>query len=140
MKNDERVSADVRAAQGIGYTIFWFGIFALLLYRWFYLNQSLADTLDVFLVWIAASLAQFFYLASKGISITYPVVTNRKEELYYVFLAPFAVGLCSAALVYFRRGADLNRVLGGFAGGAFGSFLLFVVYKAIVHCWEKTNT
>ena len=63
MKHDERISAEVRIARGVGYTVFWFGIFAVLLYRWFYLSQSLTDTFDIFLVWILASLVQFFVLA-----------------------------------------------------------------------------
>ena len=88
MKNDERVNSDVKIAKSIGYTIFWFGIFIVLLYRWFILNQTLMDTLDFFLVWFIASLAQFFTLAIKGIPMTYPVPMNKKEQIYYVFLIP----------------------------------------------------
>jgi len=139
MKHDERTSAEVRAAQGIGYTVFWFGIFAVLLYRWLYLNQSLAETLDVFMVWILASLVQFFVLASKGIPITYPVVANRKEEVYFLLLAPLAAGFLSAILVYIRGGPNTVRVLGGFAGGGLGSLILFIAYRTIVHSWERRN-
>ncbi|QUH24477.1 hypothetical protein [Serpentinicella alkaliphila] len=140
MKNDERVNADVKIAKSIGYTIFWFGIFAVILYRWFILNQTLMDTLDFFLVWFIASLAQFFALAIKGIPITYPVTMNKKEQLYFVFLVPLSTGILSALIVFFKIGSDIRRLLCGFTVSFFGTLFLFFLYRIILHMWEKRNT
>ncbi|MBS4539481.1 hypothetical protein GOQ27_13480 [Clostridium sp. D2Q-11] len=140
MKNDERVNADVKIAKSIGYTIFWFGIFAVLLYRWFVLDQTLMDTLDFFLVWFIASLAQFFALAIKGIPITYPVSMNKKEQRYFVFLVPLLTGILSAIIVFSKIGMDIKRILGGFTVTFFGTLFLFFLYKIIIHLWEKSNT
>jgi len=140
MKNDERVNADVKIAKSIGYTILWFGIFAVLLYRWFVLNQTLMDTLDFFLVWFIASLTQFFALAIKGIPITYPVSMNKKEQRYFVFLVPLLTGILSAISVFSRIGMDIRRILGGFTVTFLGTLFLFFLYKIILHVWEKRNT
>jgi len=139
MKNDERVSSDVKIAKSIGYTIFWFGIFAVLLYRWFILNQTLIDTLDFFLVWFIASLAQFITLAIKGIPITYPVSTNKKEQRYFVFLLPLLTGILSAIVIFFKIGTEVNRILGGFTVTFFATLFLFFIYKIIIYIWEKRN-
>ena len=139
MKNDERVSADVKIAKSIGYTIFWFGIFIVLLYRWFILNQTLMDTLDFFLVWFIASLAQFFTLAIKGIPITYPVSTRKIEQRYFVFLLPLLTGILSGIVIFFKIGAEINHILGGFAGAFFATLFLFFIYKIIIYIWEKRN-
>ena len=137
---DERVSSDIKKAHSIGYTIFWFGIFAVLLYRWYYLSQTLWETLDIFAIWLVASITQFFTLALKGIPITYPVKTNRKEELYFLIFAPILTGTLSALLLVFREGVELSRIIGGFAASAIGTLLLFMVYKVINYIWEKRNT
>ena len=140
MKNDERVNAEINIAKSIGYTIFWFGIFAVLLYRWFILNQSLMDTLDFFLVWLLASLAQFITLAVKGIPMTYPVPMSYKEQRYFVFFIPLLTGILSASLVLLRIGLDFRRMLGGFLVSFFGTLVLFLLYKTILFLWEKRNT
>lgn len=140
MKNDERVNADVKIAKSIGYTIFGFGIFAVLLYRWFVLNQTFMDTFDFFLVWFIASLAQFFALAIKGIPITYPVSMNKKEQLYFVFLVPLLTGILSAIIIFSKVGMELSRILGGFTVSFFGTLFLFFLYKIILNLWEKRNT
>lgn len=140
MKNDERVIADVKIAKSFGYTIFWFGIFAVLMYRWFVLNQTLMDTLDFFLVWFVASLAQFFALAIKGIPITYPVSMNQKKQLYFVFIVPLLTGTLSAIAVFLRIGIDFRRILGGFTVSFFATLVLFSLYKIIFYFWEKRNT
>lgn len=140
MKNDERVSSDVKIAKSIGYRIFWIGIFAVLLYRWFVLNQTLMDTLDFFLVWFIASLAQFFALAIKGIPITYPVSMSKKEQRYFIFLVPLLTGILSAISVFLKIGMDIRRILGGFTVTCFGTLFLFFLYKIIIHLWEKRNT
>ncbi|TYQ17943.1 UNVERIFIED_CONTAM: hypothetical protein Cloal_0336 [Acetivibrio alkalicellulosi] len=141
MKGDERINVDVKTSKSIGYTIFWFGIFTVLLYRWFYLNQTLIDTLDIFIVWIIASLVQFFTLATKGIPITYPFSMNKKEDRYFVFLVPLFSGILSAVILYFfKEGVEYWRILGGFIVGFLGTLLLFVLYKIIIYLWEKINT
>ncbi|SMP71676.1 hypothetical protein [Anoxynatronum buryatiense] len=137
MMNDERVMADVKVAKSVSYIIFWFGIFAVLLYRWFVLHQTLMDTLDFFLVWLSASLAQFFILAAKGIPITYPVTLKRKGQQFYVFLVPLLTGVLTSLLVFIRVGLDLRRMLGGFAGSFLATLFLFVAYWLIVQAWEK---
>ncbi|PKM68656.1 MAG: hypothetical protein CVU95_03380 [Firmicutes bacterium HGW-Firmicutes-2] len=139
MKNDERVNADVKVAKSFGYTIFWFGIFAVLLYRWFVLNQTLMDTLDFFLVWLIASIAQFFALAIKGIPITYPVSMNKKEHLNFVVLVPLLTGILSAIIVFAKIGMDYRRILGGFTVSFLGTLFLFFLYKFILYLWEKRN-
>ena len=140
MKSDERVNADVKIAKSFGYTIFWFGIFAVLLYRWFVLNQTLKETMDFFLVWFIASLAQFFALANKGIPMTYPVSMNKKEQRYFVFLVPLLTGILTAISVFLRIGMDIRRILGGFTVSFFGTLFLFFLYKIIIYLWEKRNT
>lgn len=138
MNHDERIHTDVKKSKSLGYSVFWFGIFALLLYRWFHLNQSLMEVLDVFLVWMAASLAQFFTLATKGIPITYPITANKKEQLYFVFLFPFATGTLTAIILYFLKDdVPYNRILGGFAGAFLGTLVLFLIYSVIIYFWEK---
>ncbi|MCW3489492.1 hypothetical protein [Dethiobacter alkaliphilus] len=140
MKNDERVNADAQIAKSIGYTIFWFGIFLVLLYRWFVLNQTFMDTLDFFLVWFIASLVQFFTLASKGIPITYPVAMNDKEQRNFVFLVPLLAGILTAISVFLRIGMDIRSILGGFTVSFFATLFLFILYKIILYLWEKRNT
>lgn len=140
MKNDERVSADVRIGKSIAYSVFWFGILAVLLYRWFILGQSLQETLDFFIVWLIASLVQFFVLAIKGIPITYPVSTSRKEQLYFVVLVPLLTGVITAVIVYLRAGMEPRRIFGGFAVSFSVTLFLFFLYKIIFYLWEKKNT
>jgi hypothetical protein len=140
MKNDERIHSDVKTTKSIGYMFFWIGIFGVLLYRWFVLNESFLDTLDFFLVWFLASLVQFFALAFKGIPITYPVAMDNKEQLYYLFLVPLFTGVLVAIIVYLRIGMDVRRIFYGCILTFFITFLLFIVYRYIVALWEKRNT
>ncbi|WP_017472055.1 hypothetical protein [Amphibacillus jilinensis] len=140
MKTDERVNSEVKVAKSIGYSIFWFGIFIVLLYRWFVLNQTLMETLDFFLVWFVASLVHFFALASKGIPITYPVSMSKREQLYFLILVPLLTGVLSVITVFLRVGMDIKRILGGFTVSFLGMFVLFLLYKFILYSWEKRNT
>lgn len=140
MKNDERIAIDEKRAKSIGYTILWVGIFAVLLYRWFVLNQTLMDTLDFFLVWLIASIVSFLALAIKGIPLTYPVSMNKKEQLYYIFLVPLLTGILSAIVVFLNEGMEFRIILGGFIGSFLGTLFLFFLYKIILHLWEKRNT
>ena len=138
MKNYERVNIDANAAKSIGYTIFWFGIFASLLYRWFYLNETLMSTLNIFVVWIIASLVQFFILAAKGIPITYPVAMTKKEQLYFVFLVPLFSGFVAAmVLLFFKQVRNFNHLSNAFGKGYLFALLIFILYKAILYFWEK---
>lgn len=139
MKNDERVITDVRIGKSIAYSVFWFGILAVLLYRWFILGQSLQETLDFFIIWLIASLVQFFVLAIKGIPITYPVSTSRKEQLYFVILVPLLTGVITAVIVFLRTGWDLRRIFGGFTVSFSVTLFLFFLYKIIFYLWEKKN-
>ena len=141
MKNDERVNKDVHAAKGIGYTIFWFGIFALLLYRWFYLNETFMSTLDIFVVWIIASLAKFFFLAAKGVPVAYPVPMNKKEQLYFVFLVPLFAGFVTVMiLLFFKQVRDFGHLSDAFGKGYLFTLLIFILYKTILYFWEKRYT
>lgn len=139
MENDERIMGEVKVVKSIGYTIFWFGIFAVLLYRWFILNQTLMETLDFFLVWFIASVVQFLGLAIKGIPITYPISMNPKEQMYFVFLVPLLAGVFSAIIVFSKIGLNIKRILGGFTGSFLGALFLFSLYKIIFYLWEKRN-
>ncbi|SFH66691.1 hypothetical protein SAMN05192551_10275 [Tindallia magadiensis] len=138
MRNDERIENDVKQANSLGYSVFWFGIFGALLVRWFYLGQSLVEVLDVFAIWLIASMAQFFSLATRGIPITYPFASSQKEQKYFILLFPLATGIMTAMiLTFFKEDVGYKRVLGGFAGAFMATFILFVIYSAIVHYWEK---
>lgn len=138
MKNDERINIDVNASKSIGYTIFWFGIFALLLYRWFYLDETLMSTLDIFVVWIIASLAQFFTLATKGVPVAYPVLMNKKEHLYFVFLVPLLSGFVTVVvLFFFKQVRDFSHLVDAFGKGYLITLLIFILYKIILYFWEK---
>lgn len=139
MKNDERITSDVKQAKSIGYMILWYGIFIVLLYRWFILNQTLMETLDFFIVWFIASLSQFFTLAIKGIPMSYPVYMNKKEQLYFVFLAPLLIGTLSAILIILRVGIESKTILGGFLLSYFVTTFLFFLYRSILELWEKRN-
>ncbi len=141
MKNDERVNIDVNAAKSIGYTIFWFGIFVLLLYRWFYLNETFMSTLDIFVVWIIASLAQFFILAAKGVPVAYPVSMNKKEQLYFVFLVPLFSGFATAViLLFFKQVRDFGHLSNAFGKGYLCTLFIYILYKTILYFWEKRYT
>ncbi|UNC90822.1 hypothetical protein [Candidatus Contubernalis alkaliaceticus] len=140
MENDERINMDVKKAKSLGYTIFWFGIFASLLYRWFYVNETLMNTLDIFLVWVIASLVQFFTLAVSGIPITYPVSMNQKEQLYFILLVPLFSGLLAVMISFFFKLVDgFNYLLLVFGRAYFSTLFLFIFYKTILYFWERKN-
>lgn len=140
MKNDERMNSDVKSAKSIGYTIFWMGVFIVLLYRWFVLSESFLDTIDFFLVWFFASGVHFFTLAIKGIPLTYPISMDKREQVYFLFLVPLISATLVAISVFLRIGMDVKRMMGGFVITFLMTLLLFVVYKWIVELWEKRNT
>ncbi|TVP94567.1 MAG: hypothetical protein EA374_06630 [Acholeplasmatales bacterium] len=141
MKKDERLNASVKVANSLGYVLFWYGIFAVLLYRWFILDLTLIETIDIFLVWIVASLVQFMALASKGIPITYPIDTTRKEQKYFTFLLPIVAGALSVIILWvFREVTEVRRLLGGFFLTGFATLTLLIIYRIIVHYWEQKNT
>ena len=141
MKKDERIEFDIKTAESIGYKIFWVGILALFLFRRFYLNQTFMDTFDIFIIWFIASIFRLITFSTKGIPITYPVSMNKKEQLYFIILVPLFSGFLSAIILFFfTQGISFRRILGGFAGGFLGTLFLFLLYKLIIHFWEKKNT
>ncbi len=142
MRNeDERVNVDICKAKSLGYTIFWYGVFALLLFRWFVMGQTLVETIDVFSVWLLASITQFLAMAAKGVPVSYPVAMTKREQLYFVFVVPLVSGLAVVGLLFFlRQVVDPRHLLGGFAGGFFGTLVIFLLYKTILFYWEKRYT
>lgn len=141
MRKDERLNLSVKVANSLGYVIFWYGIFAVLLYRWFFLDQTFIETLDLFIVWIVASLIQFITLALKGIPMTYPIDMTKKEQKYYTLFVPLFAGTLSVCILFFIRNVtELNRLLGGFLLSAFGTLVMLTLYKTILYYWEKKNT
>jgi hypothetical protein len=139
MKKDERVIADVNIAKSVGYMVFWIGIFIVLLYRWFMLEQTFLETFDFFFIWFVASLVQFFTLALKGIPITYPISMSSKEQYYYVFIVPLLTGVLTSAAVILKVGIDLQRIILGFVVSFVTTILLFLLYRVVLSIWEKRN-
>lgn len=141
MRKDERVNASVNSANSLGYRVFWYGGFAVLLYRWFVLEATLLETIDMFAVWVIASVVQFVSLALKGVPMTYPVSTTKKEKGYYLFITPLAAGVLSVLiLVFVRDVTEVRRLLGGFLLSGLGTFVMLSIYAIIATYWERKNT
>ena len=139
-KKDERLESNVQLAKSLGYTVFWYGTFAVLLYRWFFLDQTIIETIDFFLVWIVASMAQFIISAIKGTPLSYPIAMSKKDQQYsMVFISLFAGALSVIILLVFREVSELRRLVGGFLLSSFGTLTLLSVYRIIVYLWEKKN-
>lgn len=137
---DERVISEINKAKSYGYRIMWFGLFGILLYRWFVLEQSLIETLDIFLVWFIASMFDFFILAIKGVPMTYPVSINKKEQSIFLILFPLVPAFISIILLLIRDSIDsFEQGLFLFIRTYFIVFGMFLVYKIIVYFWEKKN-
>ncbi len=138
MKHDERIVTDIQRAESIGFKILRWGIFAVLLYRWFFLGETLAGTLDIFIVWLVASLAEFIIMATRGIPISYPVALTKREQLIFIFTVPLAAAFLPIIIML------INQSLEGFTQALWvylRTYLILVVlfsgYKAIVNRWEK---
>ena len=137
---DERIHADVLKTNSISYRIIWIGLFVVLLYRWFILKEGLAETGDIFIVWILASIINFLMLAIRGIPPHYPASLGKKEELILLFTIPAASGILSVILTAIR--GELTRFIQALT--IFGLvyvvlFIMFALYGLLVHLWEKRN-
>ena len=138
MQYDERITNDLLSAKRLAYTVFWFGVFGVLLYRWFVTGQSLRETIDIFIVWIGASMVHFFFLASKGVPLFYPVSVSRHEQRGLILGIPLLTMALTAVLVFLRGGSWIQSLVGG--GLAFVmTALLYGVYQAVLAWWEHRN-
>lgn len=136
MKQDERVKHEIQLVRSVGYTLFWFGTFAILLYRWFYLEQPLVETLDFFLLWIAVSILIFVLFAYRGVPMHYPVILSKKEQRWVIPTVSLFSGVAAAILLTILK-AELRRiVIGGGLAFVFTLFI-FLVYHLILAVWEK---
>jgi hypothetical protein len=140
MQKDERIAADVQWAQSAGYKILQWGIFAVLLYQWFYLGLNLGQTLPVFAVWAVASLTEFILLAVRGVPIAYPVSLTRKEQFIYIVSVPVLTGLLPLIVLHVTGSLQgFSHALGIFFRTSFVVLVLFSGYRGIVSFWEKRN-
>ena len=140
MRKDERISADVNIANSTGYRLFWLGIFGVLIYRWFILDQSLTETLDIFIVWLFVSIVQFLMMALRGVPVTYPVEASSKEQYLFFGLLPLFTGFLTVGVLYFLRDVNEQHVLvGGFLGASLATLFLLALYKGFLYLWERRN-
>lgn len=138
MKYDERIMQDVLAAKRVAYTIFWFGLFGILLFRWFVNGQSLAETIDIFIVWIIASFVHFFLIASKGVPMFYPFSATKREQRTMTIAIPILTMILTAGLVFIRGGNWTQIVVGGAFAFLITAFL-YGAYHVILTWWERRN-
>lgn len=136
MKQDERVKQDIYLVRSIGYTILWFGTFGILLYRWFYLNQPLAETLDFFLLWITVSILAFVLLAYRGVPMHYPVILSKKEQRWVIPVVSLFAGIASTILLIIREAESKTILVGGVLSSVFTLFI-FLIYYMVLYLWEK---
>ncbi len=138
MKNDERITTDKQRIESVGFKILRWGIFAVLLYRWFFLGETLGNTLDIFIVWLAASLVEFILLATRGIPITYPVILTKKEQLMFIIIAPLVASFLPIVIMLITQSIEgFKHALGIYVRTFLILLVLFSGYKAIVYRWEK---
>lgn len=136
MKQDERVKQDIYLVRSIGYTILWFGTFGILLYRWFYLNQPLTETLDFFLLWITVSILAFVLLAYRGVPMHYPVILSKKEQRWVIPVVSLFAGIASTILLIIREAESKTILVGGVLSSVFTLFI-FLIYYMVLYLWEK---
>lgn len=140
MITDERLKQENRLIESIICHVLKWGLFAVLLFRWTLLGQSLIETLDLFLLWAGAGLAEFFLMALRGIPLTYPVDLSRREQILFLGIAPLASGAIAVGSLF-----PLGVYRGGFhALGVFGVtgiavLILFCLYISITRLWEKRH-
>ncbi len=63
---DERIQAVVHQSQAMGFSILYFGMLAIFLFRMVYLKQSVRDFGDFALVWLIAGLSPSLLTAMRG--------------------------------------------------------------------------
>jgi voltage-gated potassium channel Kch len=137
---DERVISEINKAKSFAYRIIWFGLFGILLYRWFALDQTLLETLDIFLVWFTASMFEFFIMAVKGLPLTYPVNLNKNERVIFLFGFPIIPGIIAILILLITKNIE------SFKSGLFVFlrtylivFAMYLIYIIILYFWEKKN-
>ncbi|SIQ41529.1 hypothetical protein SAMN05920897_108120 [Alkalispirochaeta americana] len=140
MITDERLNQENRQVESIICHVLKWGLFALLLYRWILLRQNLLETLDLFLLWAGSGLAEFFLMASRGIPLTYPVQTSRREQIFFLGVAPLAAAAIAVASL-FPLGAyqGILHSLGIFGVTYLIVVILFSSYVSITRLWEKRH-
>ncbi len=136
MRNDERLIQTLQAIKTIGYNVFWFGLFAILLFRWFYLDQSLMETIDVFILWIGSSMITFLLSASRGIPMSYPINITKKERKLMILAVSLSSAILSAVLVTIIDG-EIRRIIVAFALTFLITVSIFLIYYGIHSLWEK---
>ena len=92
-ERDERIDSEVRRVEGKAFVLLKWGVFAVLVVRWFILGQTLAETWDFFAVWVGASLFEYFMYALRGVPMSYPVPLNRRDQLVFLATVPVVTGL-----------------------------------------------
>lgn len=103
-----------------------------------FLGETLGNTLDIFIVLLAASLVELILLATRGIPITYPVILTKKEQLIFIIIAPFLGAVVPLKIMLITQSIEgFMRALGIYAGTFLILLVLVVGYKAIVLQWEK---
>lgn len=137
MKRDERVKNEIHVTKSIGYTMLWYGMFASLLYRWFYLDQSLSETLDLFIVWLLASIVQFLFMALKGVPMTYPIRATRRDQRIMMIATSLFAGTVSMVILILIE-AELRQIIGGLILSTIATLFLFIIYYTISLLWEKS--
>ena len=139
-KRDERIDSDIRRVEGRAFVLLKWGVFAVLVFRWFVLGQTLAETWDFFAVWVTASLVEYFMYALQGVPMSYPVPLNRREQLVFLATVPLVTGLLPVAVLYLRQAlTGWGHALGIFGRTYVAVLALFALYRAINARWERRS-
>ena len=140
MKNDERIKNEIKSVKNVTYHLLWTGIFIVLLYRWFVVGESLRDTMDIFLVWLIASLIDFFMMALKGIPLSFPIELSKKEQIIYIVTVPFFASFIPVVILLVRGLLNgIGHALITYIASFGAMILIYTVYKVITYLWEKKN-
>jgi len=139
-QRDERIDADVRRVEGKAFVLLKWGVFAVLVVRWFVLGQTLAETWDFFAVWVVASLFEYFMYALRGVPMSYPVPLNRRDQLIFLATVPLVTGLLPVGILYLRQAlTGWGHALGIFGRTYVAVLALFALYRAINAWWERRS-
>jgi len=139
-KRDERIDSEVRRVEGKAFVLLKWSLFAVLVFRWFVLGQTLAETWDFFAVWVVACLFEYFMYALRGVPMSYPVPLNRREQLIFLATVPLVTGLLPVAILYLRQAlTGWVHALGIFARTYVALLALFALYRAITAWWERRS-
>ncbi|HKJ85667.1 MAG TPA: hypothetical protein VKA06_06305 [Spirochaetia bacterium] len=139
-QRDERIDADVRRVEGKAFVLLKWGVFAVLVVRWFVLGQTLAETWDFFAVWVVASLFEYFMYALRGVPMSYPVPLNRRDQLVFLATVPVVTGLLPVLILHLRGAlTGWGHALGIFGRTYIAMLALFALYRAINAWWERRS-